>query len=179
MSTESSYENRESVNTPSETLLSASEEEKSSIPFESIKFSDENLSDAAVSIKSDLTVSDTSVSGANEDFFQLSELPVDSSLSPQPDSVTSTQPTLIQPRNTLKSEELQPHNPLQNDAEVLPQEVQSVPKKAKVNGTVLNLLTANSGSLSITNLVMIIVIISIVVIVAIAAAVWFFCVHDK
>ncbi|KAL5969983.1 hypothetical protein TSMEX_002303 [Taenia solium] len=186
LSTESTYENRASINMPSETLLSTAVEEKSSIPFESAEFRNKNLSDAAVSTKSkgiqksaDSTVSDMSISGADEGLFQLSESPLDSNLSPQPDLVTSTQATLIQSRVALKTKEVQPQNPPQNDAEVLPQEAQNVSKETKVNETVLNLLTAGSGALSTTNLVMIIVIISIVVLIAITAAVWFFCAHDK
>ncbi|VDK31556.1 unnamed protein product [Taenia asiatica] len=186
LSTETTYENRASINMPSENLLSTTVEEKSSIPFESTEFRNEDLSNAAVSTKSeeipkpaDSTVSDISISGADEGLFQLIESPPDSILSPQPDLVTSTQPTSIQSRIALKTKEVQPHNPPQNDAEVLPQEAQNVSKETKVNGTVLNLLTAGSGALSTTNLVMIIVIISIVVLIAITAAIWFFCVHDK
>ncbi|KAL5106398.1 hypothetical protein TcWFU_008697 [Taenia crassiceps] len=183
VSTESSHEG---IDTPSDTLLSTTVEEISSIPFESTEYQDVYLPDTASSMKSkgvqksaDSAVFDKSVSVAEEDFLQLSDLPVDSNISPQPNQVTSTPSTLPQARNALKTAQVQPPNPLQNDAEVLPQEMQNASKEAKVNATLLNLLTAGTGSNSITNLVMTIVIVSIVVLVAIAAAVWFFCVHGK
>ncbi|EUB60544.1 hypothetical protein EGR_04563 [Echinococcus granulosus] len=131
-----------------------------------------------------LTDSTISVSGNGDAFLQSVEPPVNPASNPQSDSINSSNATLIQSRNSLKSE-VRPQkadhafvslNPLQNDAEVLPQEVKYESETAKTNATALseaNLLNAGSGSLSIANLVISIVIISVVVVVAIAGAVCF------
>nr|CDS18258.1 Apple [Echinococcus granulosus] len=194
LSTESSDTNRKSINSPSESSWSTIAEGESFVPFNSTELSHDILPNLSAFTKSEgvpkLTDSTISVSGNGDAFLQSVEPPVNPASNPQSDSINSSNATLIQSRNSLKSE-VRPQkadhafvslNPLQNDAEVLPQEVKYESETAKTNATALseaNLLNAGSGSLSIANLVISIVIISVVVVVAIAAAVWFVCVRGK